>query len=97
MPWYSQYVIISKLTVCEHCQKSASGFRNAMNGSPAPVAGAAAAAAPAAIYKSHAPPDARAYLSIVDCPAFLQAVADGNTGAVEEFHNDGVGKLNKVT
>ena len=68
-----------------------------MNGSPAPVAGAAAAAAPASIYKSHAPPDARAYLSIVDCPAFLQAVADGNTGAVEEFHNDGVGKLNKVT
>jgi hypothetical protein len=55
------------------------------------------AASPAAIYKSHAPPDARSYLSIVDCPAFLQAVADGNTGAVEEFHNDGVGKLNKVT
>ena len=72
-------------------------FRNAMNGSPAPVAGAAAAAAPAAMFKSHAPPDARAYLSIVDCPAFLQAVADGNTGAVEECHNDGVGKLNKVT
>ena len=68
-----------------------------MNKNPVPVARAAAAAAPASIYKPHAPPDARAYLSIVDCPAFLQAVADGNTGAVEEFHNDGVGKLNKVT
>jgi hypothetical protein len=44
-----------------------------------------------------APPDARAYLSVVDCPAFLQAVADGNIGAAEEFHNDGVGRLNKVT
>lgn len=43
-----------------------------------------------------APPDARAYLSIIDSPAFLRAVADGNAGAVEEFHNDGVGKLNKV-
>jgi hypothetical protein len=46
--------------------------------------------------QSTVPPDARAYLSIIDCPAFLQAVADGNAGAVEEFHNDGVGKLNKV-
>jgi len=46
--------------------------------------------------KSAALPDARAYMSIVDCPAFLQAVADGNENAVEEFHNDGVGKLNKV-
>lgn len=40
--------------------------------------------------------DARAYMALVDCPAFLQAVADGNTGAIEEFHNDGVGRLNKV-
>ncbi len=47
--------------------------------------------------KSAAPPDARAYMSVVDCPAFLQAVADGNANAVEEFHNDGVGKLNKVS
>ena len=40
--------------------------------------------------------DARAYLAVVDCPAFLQAVADGSCSAVEEFHNDGVGRLNKV-
>ncbi len=40
--------------------------------------------------------DARAYMALLDCPAFLQAVADGNTSAVEEFHNDGVGRLNKV-
>jgi hypothetical protein len=40
--------------------------------------------------------DARAYMALVDCPAFLQAVADGNSGAIEEFHNDGVGRLNKV-
>ncbi len=46
--------------------------------------------------KPAALPDARAYMSIVDCPAFLQAVADGNENAVEEFHNDGVGRLNKV-
>ena len=50
----------------------------------------------AAVFISKRPPDARAYLSIVDCPAFLQAVADGNAAAVEEFHNDGVGILHKV-
>jgi hypothetical protein len=50
----------------------------------------------AAVFISKRPPDARAYLSIADCPAFLQAVADGNAAAVEEFHNDGVGILHKV-
>jgi hypothetical protein len=47
--------------------------------------------------KAAAPPDARAYLSVADCPAFLQAVADGNASAVEEFQNDGVGGPNKVS
>jgi hypothetical protein len=46
--------------------------------------------------KNASAPDARAYLANANCMAFLQAVADGNERAVEEFHNTGVGIVNKV-